>query len=48
MTEKNQISKNNTLLDNKLSKELLDNIIARIESAKSHVASYTNSALVLL
>lgn len=48
MTNKNQISKNNSLIDNKLSQKFLDNIIAHIESAKSHVASYTNSTLVML
>lgn len=48
MTDKKQITTHNTLPDNKLSKQLLDNIIARIESAKSHVASYTNAALVML
>lgn len=48
MTNKNQISKNNSLIDTKLSKKFLDNIIAHIESAKSHVASYTNSTLVML
>lgn len=48
MTNKNQISKNNALPGSNLSKKLLDNIIAHIESAKSHVASYTNSTLVTL
>lgn len=49
MTDKNKITKHNsTPLDKKLSKKLLNNIIAHIDSAKSHVASYTNSALVTL
>ncbi len=48
MINKNQITRNNTLSDNNLSKTLLDNIISHIESTKSHIASYTNSALVRL
>lgn len=48
MTDKNKIIKHNTTPSNKLSKKLLDNIVSHIESAKSHVASYTNSALVAL
>jgi predicted nuclease of restriction endonuclease-like (RecB) superfamily len=48
MTDKNKIIKHTTTPSNKLSKKLLNNIISHIESAKSHVASYTNSALVVL
>ncbi|WP_341794833.1 YhcG family protein [Rickettsia endosymbiont of Rhinocyllus conicus] len=48
MIDTNQIIQNNTIPESKLSKKLLDNIISHIESAKSHVASYTNSTLVLL
>ncbi len=48
MTNKKQIIENNTLPEKKLSKKLLKDIIAHIESAKSYVARYTNSDLVLL
>lgn len=48
MADKKKITKHNISLDKKLSKKLLDNIIAHIESTKSHVASYANSALVTL
>ena len=41
MIDTKQIIKNNTIPESNLSKKLLDNIIANIESAKSHVASYT-------
>jgi predicted nuclease of restriction endonuclease-like (RecB) superfamily len=48
MTDKKQIIEPNILPNTKLSKMLLDNIITQIESAKSHVALYTNSAVVML
>ena len=48
MTDKKQIIEPNILPNTKLSKKLLDNIITQIESAKSHVALYTNSAVVML
>lgn len=48
MADKKQIIKPNILPNTKLSKKLIANIIAQIESAKSHVALYTNSALVML
>ena len=48
MTDNKQITKPNILSNTKLSKRLLDNIITQIESAKSHVALYTNSAVVML
>lgn len=49
MTDKKQIIPGNlSLTTRKLPKTLMSNIIHHIESAKSHVASYANSALVML